>query len=322
MQAWSVRISRHPHGQCAFTLIEVLVSMAVLLLMVVLLHGILSGASGAWKLGEANKDRMQNARTISDFIANELESALLPLNRTSTNSLQLVVNPPGISTQVSHRDSIFWQSPLAVDQALGDVAEIGYFVRWDTQTNPQNPRAVLCRFFVNLTARNSTTGAVTANPNFLISSQPDTWLSDSVLDRVAPANATNDYLGLFAENVIGMWVRCLDSAGKDITLDSAGQVITPARSFNSRSGYTDSDPLIGPRAACALPTMIDLSLVLLDARSAVRVGPAEMDMIKALVKTRANADAFVDAALQDPDLASFRPAFRAHHVRIHLRNSQ
>ena len=325
MQAWYARISRQPCGQRAFSLIEVLVSMAVLLLMVVLLHGILSGASGAWKLGEANKDRMQNARAISDFIANELESALLPINRTSTNSLQLVVNPPGISAQTSHRDSIFWQSPLAVDQALGDVAEIGYFVRWDTQTNPQNPRAVLCRFFVNLTARNSATGAVKANQNFLIYSQPNTWLSDTVLDNVAPArpvpaNPANDYLGLFAENVIGMWVCCLDSAGQAITLDSAGQVITPARTFNSRTGYTDS--LLGSRAACALPTMIDLSLVLLDARSAARVGPTEMASITGLVDTSANADAFVDAALQNSTLASFRPAFRAHHVRIHLRNSQ
>jgi prepilin-type N-terminal cleavage/methylation domain-containing protein len=322
-----LRISRHPHGQRAFTLIEVLVSMAVLLLMVVLLHGILSGASGAWKLGEANKDRMQSARAISDFIANELESALLPLNRTSTNSLQLVVNPSGIdsqvSSQVSHRDSIFWQSPLAVDQALGDVAEIGYFVRWDAQTNPQNPRAVLCRFFVNLTARNSATGAVTANPDFLISSAPNTWLSGNksdVLNRVAPANPANDYLGLFAENVIGMWVSCLDSGGQVITLDSTGKVITPARSFDSRTGYTDS--LLGARAACALPTMIDLSLVLIDARSAIRVAPAEMDSITKLVDASANADAFVDAALQNSALASFRSAFRAHRVRIHLRNSQ
>ncbi len=307
-----LRISRHPFGKCAFSLIEVLVSMVVLLLMVVLLHGILSGASGAWKLGEANKDRMQNARTISDFIANELESALLPLNRTSTNSLQLVVNPPGISTQISHRDSIFWQSPLAVDQVLGDVAEIGYFVRWDTQTNPQNPRAVLCRFFVNLTSRDPATGAITANPNFLISSQPNTWLSDTLLDRVAPANATNNYLGLFAENVIGMWVRCLDSGGQVITASGT--------TFNSRTGYTDS--LLGARAACALPTMIDLSLVLIDARSAIRVGPAEMAAITGLVDTSTNADAFVDAALQNSALASFGPAFRAHHVRIHLRNSQ
>jgi prepilin-type N-terminal cleavage/methylation domain-containing protein len=319
MHAWSVRISRHPRGQRAFSLLEVLVSMAVLLMMVVLLHGILSGASGAWKLGEANKDRMQNARTISDFIANELESALLPINRTSTDSLQLVVNPSGIdsqvSSQVSHRDSIFWQSPLAVDQALGDVAEIGYFVRWDTQTNPQNPRAVLCRFFVNLTARNSATGAVTANPNFLISSAPNTWLSGNksdVLNRVAPANPANDYLGLFAENVIGMWVSCLDSGGQVITASGTN--------FDSRTGYTDS--LLGARPACALPTMIDLSLVLIDARSAIRVGPAEMDAITKLVDKSANADAFVDAALQDSDLASFRPAFRAHRVRIHLRNSQ
>ncbi|MCX6960186.1 MAG: prepilin-type N-terminal cleavage/methylation domain-containing protein [Verrucomicrobia bacterium] len=312
-----LRMSRHPRGQCAFTLIEVLVSMAILLLMVVMLHWILSSASGAWKLGEANKDRMQNARTISDFIANELESALLPLNRTSTNSLQLVVNPQGIS-QVSNRDSIFWQSPLAVDQALGDVAEIGYFVRWD-KTNPQNPRAVLCRFFVNLTSRDPT-GAVTANTNFLISSQPNTWLSNDVLNRVAPANASNDYLGLFAENVIGMWVSCLDSYGVPITKDSAGNTITPARTFNSRSGYTDS--LLGAHPACALPTMIDLSFVLLDARSAVRVGPADMAAITGLVDTSTNADAFVDAALLNSALASFRPAFRAHHVRIHLRNSQ
>ena len=306
-----LRMSRHPRGQCAFTLIEVLVSMAILLLMVVMLHWILSGVSGAWKLGEANKDRMQNARTISDFIANELESALLPLNRTSTNSLQLVVNPQGIS-QVSNRDSIFWQSPLAVDQALGDVAEIGYFVRWD-KTNPQNPRAVLCRFFVNLTARNTTTGAVTANPNFLISDQPNAWLSNDVLNRVAPVpTAANGYLGLFAENVIGMWVSCLDSGGAVIAASGT--------TFNSRSGYTDS--LLGAHPACALPTMIDLSFVLLDARSAVRVGPAEMAAISGLVDTSTNADAFVDAALLNSALASFRPAFRAHHVRIHLRNSQ
>jgi prepilin-type N-terminal cleavage/methylation domain-containing protein len=311
MQAWSVRINRHPHGQRAFTLIEVLVSMAILLLIVVVLHGILSSASGAWKLGEANKDRMQNARTISDFIANELESALLPINRTSTNSLQLVVNPPGISAEVSHRDSIFWQSPLAVDQALGDVAEIGYFVRWD-KTNPQNPRAVLCRFFVNLTDRNPATGTVTANPNFLISSQPDSWLSNDVINRVAPADAANDYLGLFAENVIGLWVSCLDSGGQIITASGT--------TFDSRTGYTDS--LLGAREACALPTMIDLSLVLLDARSAIRVGPAEMAAITGLVDTSENADAFVDAVLQNSTLASFRPAFRAHRVRIHLRNSQ
>jgi prepilin-type N-terminal cleavage/methylation domain-containing protein len=307
-----------------FTLLEILVSIAILALIVVLLAQVANTASRAWISTEARKEVLQNVRAIGEFIGAEMRVALLPANRTSQSSLQFIVNPTASNGSYSNRDAVFWQVSLASNQTLGDVAEIGYFVQWNTD-DPQNPKARLCRFFVN-----PTTGDYTPNPDFLIYSNPTGWLTADLIRRTAPADKANAYNGLFAENVVGFWVQCLDAAGQPITKTYSGTAYT-AHAYDSRLGYTASDGSKNPGytdssgnavLTCALPPMVELSFVMLDARTARKIGPSQQTAIQKIVAQSADASAFLTAAQADTHLANLFEGFRTHHTKVYLQNSK
>jgi uncharacterized protein (TIGR02599 family) len=303
----------------AFTLVELMVSMTVLAIVVVMMSQMLITTQNAWSLGEANKERMQKARALSDFIGNELRAALLPINRTNTSNLQFVVNPASITAATfNNHDSMFWQAPLATDQTIGDVAEVGYFVQWDN-SNAANPHSQLCRFFVNHGS------GTTPDPNFLIYSSPAAWLSNATLQSVAPANRSNSYKGLFAENILGFWVQCLDPLGQPIVKDASGGAFT-GDAFDSRRGYTYTDSTQTPStivvAACALPPIIALSVVTIDSGTASRIGATQKTAITTLVGSSANASAFVTSALSSSSLQAIRRGLRSYQTRIYLPESK
>ena len=224
-----------------------------------------------------------------------MQAAQLPANRAAQTSLQFIVNPGTVSQKYLNRDAIFWQAPLATDQTYGDVAEIGYFVQWD-ETNAANPRARLCRLFINPTSANAT------DSNYKIYSDPTHWITDSVINAVAPADKTGMYQGLFVENVIGLWVTCLDSNGVELSAV-----------FDSRNV-----------TACVLPAAVDLSFVMLDTNSANRItGPLET-AIKYLAAKPDLKDAndFVNRTFADPAFNAIRSGLRPCKTRIYLQNSK
>ncbi len=286
----------------AFTLVELLVSMALLIMLVGMLAQMMNQASAIWNIGEANKERMQDVRAVTEFMASELRTALLPVNRPTQTGLQFVVNPTSLSGDTyKNRDSVFWQAPCATDQSSGDVAEIGYFVKWDTEKD--SPRPVLCRFFVNPTDKS----------NFLIYSKPADWLNTGIIESVAPATKQFDYNGLFAENVLGLWVDCLDPFTESI--DKVDH------KFDSRKGYTEITSKV-VHSPCALPAAIDLGLVMLDSRSARRLTSNLKSKITTLAKQSSSAKDFVTEAQKD---ASFRPllqSLRYYQTRVYLQNSK
>jgi prepilin-type N-terminal cleavage/methylation domain-containing protein len=207
------------HGpQRGFTLVELMVATAVLSLMVLMLMEVLNRTSSAWTLGQAQAERRQSARSVADVIARELEPALMPVDPLDQSSLQLTLNPTALQTSFRNPDTLFWQAPIASDRNRGDVAEVGYFLKWDTATLG-NPRPLLCRFFVNPTDPD----------NYLILKNPTAWLSSDIVNKVAPANNQGSaYAGLFAENVIGFWVRGYDKDGKCLKdFDSRVQHVLP-----------------------------------------------------------------------------------------------
>lgn len=177
--------------KAAFTLIELLVATAVLCLVLVALVGMANSAGKMWTQGESLNQHRQRARAVLDFMAKELRMAALPMDG-GTNSLELVITNLGAPGS----DSIFWQAPIATETSQGDLAEVGYFVRWDgTQGN-------LCRFFVNPSDTN----------NYLIYRRPSDWVNADVLQTNALADKANKYQGLFLENIVGMWVKAVTNS--------------------------------------------------------------------------------------------------------------
>ncbi|MEA3209583.1 MAG: hypothetical protein QOE70_2640 [Chthoniobacter sp.] len=261
-----------------------MVATAVLSMLVVMLVGMLNRTGAAWTAGQAQIDRRQSARALADSITQELRTALLPLNPADSGSLQLVVNPPALADTLRNPDSIFWQAPIATNRSRGDVAEVGYFLEWDA-TGPNGPRPHLCRFFVN----------PTDTANYLIYQTPAAWLSDSIIKTVAPATRPTAYRGLFAENVIGLWVRCYEQ-------DKSGNLVPLPNPFDSRTKKN-------------LPRAIKIFLVLIDPQ--------------ALVKVREIPDYSMAGSTGEPDLERFisalpgalRQSARSFTTEVRLQNS-
>ncbi len=217
---------RRREGNIGFTLIEILVATTVLTMLVILLSSVLSSALEIWQRGMSKSEVREGARSVIELMTSELRQAVLPLDRTATDSLQFIVNPPDLDARFMNRDSLFWQAPLAHAGAAGDMAVVGYFVK------KVEGRYKLCRIFIN-----------PGDANYAIYSAPDNWLSDGMLDAIAPADEASFLKGVVLENVPGMWVTAYqDSSTSYATYDS--------------------------RAARRLPERVDISLILLDERGA------------------------------------------------------
>ena len=295
-----------------FTLIELLVSMTILILLVAILSGIFSSVSKTSQLGYANNERMQNILAITDYIRTDLRSALLPVNRTDTNNLQFIVNPGSISGAFQNPHSVFWQSPIATDQTLGDVAEVGYFVKWNTD-NASNPKPYLCRFGKDISNGNP--------PDAIrIYQHPTDWINDSVIAAVAPADQASAYQGLIAENVVALFVQCLDKYGQPVATNAAGIPFSANPRFDSRQGYIDSKN--ATNAACALPPVVRFGFVLVDSRSALRIGPTEKTVLTTLASSATDAADYVTKALARTDLKGIGQGLRSYQIEVNLFNAR
>jgi hypothetical protein len=310
----------------AFTLLEMLVSVSVLSLIVVVLTGMFDQTSRIWSQGESSNARRRSARAVADFIAADLRGAAIPVSGRDTTmrgNLQFVVNPSQISANFRFPHAFFWQAPVAADASLGDLAEVGYFIRWVGPAGRVRP--ALCRFFVNPSKTQG--GAVVANPDYLIyAADPNAWLSEELLERVAPADQASGYLGLLAEDVLGLWVRCYGLNGNELP------------NFDSRLGYPYEytySKYEGGRASTVnatvtryLPARVEVSLVQLDAKVANRL--LETSGNAASLQALANDPTIRDAAgfvtkvqgMSDPLSLQLIPGLRTAQATVYLDNAR
>ena len=269
-----------------FTLVEVLVSTAVLMLLVVIMSQVTRSIASSWTAGSGNSERRQNVRALADFIGQELRAATLPVDPGAPSpNLQFVLNPASVTAR--YPSALFWQAPVATDSSSGDLAEIGYFVRWVTSGSV--PRAQLCRFFVNQ-----------GGANYLIDTNA-AWVTDALLQTVAPADSASGYVGLFADNVIGFWARCLKSDGTEIAA---------------------ANTLYDSRVTHALPASVEISLVLIDGPSASRMTDPLKKQLVDFSSSAVNAADFLKKIQADPGLKSISPGARAYTSQIFLENSR
>lgn len=75
--------SGHNRIRQGFTLLELLVAIAILMIIVLIAVQLFSRARTAWDVGSRIADSCLKGRTVADFVAQELSRAVLPTNGSS-----------------------------------------------------------------------------------------------------------------------------------------------------------------------------------------------------------------------------------------------
>ena len=258
-----------------FTLVELLVSMATLIGLMAMLVSLSSQTGRLWSEGDSRNQQRSNGRALLQFIARELRMSAIPASSSQLISagatvppanLQMIANLPDdsdcdtvIPAGLLNPHGIFWQVPTGREGGRGDIACVGYFIRWNTP-QPGVAQPELCRYYVD-----SSDAA-----NYLIynndSGKPVNWLSN--ISTIAPGSPGN-YKGWFADNVIALWVRVLDASGNPITTTADGQKFNGGYGFDSRLGFTDSNGVVHP--APALPPVVEIALVTIETSAAQQI---------------------------------------------------
>jgi len=282
----------------AFTLVELLLAMAVLALMLVLAMRIATHTLALTERGIAGADSRFNGRVSLDFLASELQQAAKPRPGQAGNRPRFLVAPgkplADLDDSLCHPHTLFFFSPAEGDAAGGNLAFTGYFVRWGGAPGHLEP--LLCRSSVPVT----TMGAYY---------QPDqSWFNTAFLNIHAPGTAAENFRGLFSERILAMWVRALDWQGRSITRNAAGAEVGYA--FDSEAGYMDGDDRVFHPPA--FPPALEVALVVFDEAVAGRLpGNLASPSAKSPVAFDTEIKAFV-AGLPD----SIRPSITVYRRHI------
>lgn len=275
--------SRVPRG---FTLLEVLVSVAILSLVVVLLASVFSSVQSGLVFTDGGARQRQDAASVLARMAEELRSSMAPVSQShelanpATRQAQLLVNPSGLAPSLQNAGAIFWKAP--VRSATGGSGLVGYFLRWDTSI-PDRPHPFFCRFSLDPRQSEAAAQALRAN------GADTAWINTALADTQAPGDQDNGFQGWLADNILAFYVRVLDPEMSALTRQarqvrrmyypaslspnfviefsspnqSAGPLIDGNR-FDSRLGYQyqrTSDGRFVDRYGPALPPLVELIVI-------------------------------------------------------------
>jgi hypothetical protein len=249
----------------AFSLLELLVATAVFVGLALILISIAGSLSSFWQMGISHNERRSSVLAAFSRMARDLRFAAAPINPAATN-FQFVINPANVGANYKLPQAAFWQAPVASDRARGDMALVGYFVQWVTETNGSvtNFAPKLCRLLIDST-------------NFQYQ-RPSDWVNDALIASNAPADKASGYQGQLAENILGIWMQPLDQARRPITTN-ASNAAYPNGVFDSTTGYrtllTNGTNVGSYTFAPALPASVEVAVVAVDARTARRLTGSE-----------------------------------------------
>jgi type II secretory pathway pseudopilin PulG len=118
----SSAVSRRLKATAAFTLIELMTAIVILIMLVGMLVVTFNSASTAWRAGERDVERFQDARAIFDLIARDLQQAYVSPN------IQFYASDDKHSMAFG---AVVSDNPNAVD-----LAEVVYWLNLDETTTP------------------------------------------------------------------------------------------------------------------------------------------------------------------------------------------
>jgi prepilin-type N-terminal cleavage/methylation domain-containing protein len=261
----------------AFTILELLVAMALLGIVVTLLASILSSTQkGVAQIGSASSQR-QDARAVLDQISRDLRSTLEPVSRgfeltnPGVRQPEFLLNPPGFTVNGT---SIFWS--VRNESSLGGNMLVGYLLRWETSPGVALPRFCRVSFDPNdaESIKQTLQGSATAN---------STWINAGLINQNAPGVQGQGYQGWISDNILAFYARALDPQMNPITnyarglsgpavntssqfarFDPSANGSATGGAFDSLRGYQytrQGDNVMVNRFGPALPSAVELAVV-------------------------------------------------------------
>jgi prepilin-type N-terminal cleavage/methylation domain-containing protein len=265
----------------AFTLVELLVSIALLSFLLLILASVTDSATRAWRDSQNHTDTLQSARTSLEILARELGPAVVDTR------MQFVVAPGDILTKVGAQHVapespvLLWMAPLGEQ---GGLRCTGYYLYRDEARKFYR----LKRLFIEPTGKTAPffprmiNTANPRDPELRTSAVDAVWFTRQwnaqTFDEEDPSN-DKVAVSAAADGVIAFWAQCLDALGNPIPLlaqdtihpksalhyNSAAyfQAATTTKFENGRSLlYLAQTPQT--MKANRVPAAIDLTVVIVD----------------------------------------------------------
>ena len=293
----SFRTSRDSDRRCGFTLLELLVSVAVLAILLVVVAQAVSGTGAVWKRTSNKGEQFREGRAALESISRTLSQATLnpywdylrtsvtapPTGYIRQSELRFLSGPASALGLGGNRFShgMFFQSPLGLTSTPATTAGLqrllntcGYFIEFGSDASfrpsflgslPERYRYRLVEMRQpsdQLTIYNFTSGAdATGQPKALAYTGREWCLS--------PLSASNPPVQVLAENIVAMVVLPQLSEA-----DQTANGLTPASLApdylydSSGDGQKSANALLGSKNQ--LPPVIEVKLVAIDEASARR----------------------------------------------------
>lgn len=302
-----------------FSLIELLVSTAIVAVLLVLMISVMMQASTVWRRSSSNVEAFQSARLAFDVITRNLSQATLntyleydnpaaPTRYYRNSELACRIGPAGsdgLPGTAGTGQAVFFQAPLGYATNLashggleGVLSACGYFVNYTTNSsvpphvaasgNP--PRYRLMQVLVP-----------TESNDVYKSSSGSAWISAHT-NSAAPV----------ADNVIALVVRPQDPGA---TLPD----VTPDYAYDTRLNAA-ADPQ--PDSAHQLPPVVQVTMVAVDEAAAAR--PQSASAIAAALSGKFGVTASYQSDLDDlgSKLTEARIPYRIFSSAVPIRESK
>lgn len=273
----------------AFTLVELLVSAALLSFIMLILAAVTESASRAWREGQGRTETFQSARTALEIVTREITPAIVDTR------MQFVVAPgdllsrAGAPNVAPNSPAILWMAPLGDNSSLCCV---GYYLFRDEKRGfyrlkriflPSPTSTKASPYFPQMTSANNPrdpllrTSPVNADW-FTRNWNGKTFDEEDATDTQVPVSTATD-------NVIAFWVQCLDVLGKPIPLLDKSDVHPTSELFYNSAAYFEtatSNSFDNGRTflylrqtaqsmkANRVPAAVDLTLITIDSRTLAR----------------------------------------------------
>ena len=132
----------------AFSLVELLVAMAILVLVVVVLSQILGSTQNLWRQSENRADPFRDARAALEVMSTDIARALLH-DRAPVLVFESLYTQPADPTGGTNNNQVYALGPVPPSAqgtgARSDICAVGFYCSWDAQRRAY----VLRRHFVS-----------------------------------------------------------------------------------------------------------------------------------------------------------------------------